>query len=30
MKNENKIQRRDLIKTLAVGATTAFIGSGFT
>ena len=30
MKNENKIQRRDLIKTLAVGAATAFIGSGFT
>ena len=30
MKNENKIQRRDLIKTLAAGATTAFIGSGFT
>ena len=30
MKNENNIQRRDLIKTLAVGATTAFIGSGFT
>ena len=30
MKNQNKIQRRDLIKTLAVGATTAFIGSGFT
>ena len=30
MKNENKMQRRDLIKTLAVGATTAFIGSGFT
>ena len=30
MKNENKMQRRDLIKTLTVGATTAFIGSGFT
>ena len=31
MKNQMKMQRRDLIKTLAVGATTVFLGSsGFT